>query len=203
MRWMSSKQMESVCFLAMGKLNQVVQLFRTLELTTVKRRNNTYLGHPDIEPIWKELNRRKAVVFVHPTHPVDLGRINSKLPQPSVDYPHETTRTAMDMLTSGTRQKYPDAKVILSHAGGTLPYLISRVTYPLALVNSTVANATVGFTYEQMTQGFRSFHYDLALSTSPVVLKTMLELVPADQLLYGVSTMQVPTVSDVKTDASI
>lgn len=85
--------------------------------------NHTYLGHPSLEPIWAELNRRKAVVFVHPTHPVDTTPVNSKLPQPALDYPHETTRSAMDMILMGTRAKYPDCKVILSHAGGTLPYL--------------------------------------------------------------------------------
>ena len=54
--------------------------------------------HPDIEPIWTELNMRGRMVFVHPTHPVDTNSVNSKLPQPAIDYPHETMCTAMDMI---------------------------------------------------------------------------------------------------------
>ncbi|THW67236.1 amidohydrolase family protein [Aureobasidium pullulans] len=66
------------------------------------------------------------VVFVHPTYPVDTTKVNESMPQPLIDYPHETTRTATDI--AGTRRKYPGCKVILSHAGGALPYLIERIS---------------------------------------------------------------------------
>lgn len=64
--------------------------------------DNHYLGHPDFRPIWKELNRRKAVVFIHPTHAVDTNLVNRHLPSPMFDYPHETGRTAMDLILSDT-----------------------------------------------------------------------------------------------------
>lgn len=104
-----------------------------------------------------------------------------------IDYPHETTRAAMDMITMGTREKFPDCKVILSHAGGTLPYLISRVATPLRKAPGFVANAVTGMTHEKTMKAFRSFHFDLALSASTAVLKLLLELVPHDHILYGVS----------------
>ncbi|WPB07497.1 uncharacterized protein RHO25_012158 [Cercospora beticola] len=92
----------------------------------------------------------------------------------------------MDMLFSGTRRKFPDCSVILSHAGGTLPYLISRVATPLSVANPTVRNAATGLTHEQIMQDFRSFHFDLALSTAPAVVKTLLETgVPHEKILYG------------------
>ncbi|EAU30283.1 predicted protein [Aspergillus terreus NIH2624] len=147
--------------------------------------SNTYLGHPDVEPIWAELDRRGCVVFVHPTHPVDTNPVNSKLPQPSIDYPHETTRTAMDMITNGTRLKYPNCKVILSHAGGTLPYLISRVATPMRKAPEFAVAHQLGTTYDKIMEAFRSFHYDLALSASPQVLDLLLKMVPHDHILYG------------------
>ncbi|KAI5236775.1 amidohydrolase family protein [Aureobasidium subglaciale] len=146
---------------------------------------NTYLGHADLEPIWKELNRRECVVFVHPTHPIDTNKVNTRMPQPVVDYPHETTRTAYDMLLQGTRSKYPACRVILSHAGGTLPYLISRTVTPLKKTRDLAAEARPGTTYDQMLRDFRSFHFDLALSSSSAVLKMMMDLVPHDHILYG------------------
>lgn len=147
--------------------------------------SNTYLGHPDVEPIWAELNKRKCVVFIHPTHPVDTNPVNTKLPQPSIDYPHETTRTAMDMITNGTRLKYPDCKVILSHAGGALPYIISRVTTPMKKAPDFAVSHRIGTTHGKAMEAFRSFHYDLALSSSPQVLDMLLKLVPHEHILYG------------------
>ncbi|KAF4543350.1 2-amino-3-carboxymuconate-6-semialdehyde decarboxylase [Lasiodiplodia theobromae] len=147
--------------------------------------SNTYLGHPSLEPIWTELNRRKSVVFIHPTHPADTTKVNPRMPQPMIDYPHETTRTAMDMIMNGTREKFPDCKVILSHAGGTLPYVVSRIATPLKAAPSLLANELTGVTYEKIMKAFRSFHYDLALSASPAVMNMLLELVPHDHILYG------------------
>lgn len=147
--------------------------------------SNTYLGHPDIEPIWSELNRRRCVVFIHPTHPVDTNPVNSKLPQPAIDYPHETTRTAMDMITNGTRLKYPACKVILSHAGGALPYIISRVTTPMKKAPDFAVSHRTGMTHDKAMESFCSFHFDLALSSSPQVLDMLLKMVPHGHILYG------------------
>ncbi|RAL05413.1 amidohydrolase family protein [Aspergillus ibericus CBS 121593] len=147
--------------------------------------DHTYLGHPLIEPIWAELHRRKCVVFIHPTHPVDTTKVNDKMPQPVIDYPHETSRTAMDMILMGTRSKYPDCKVILSHAGGAVPYLISRLATPLRKAPSFASEWVMGTSHEKVMEDFRSFHYDLALSSSPQVLDMLLKLVPEDHILYG------------------
>jgi hypothetical protein len=80
---------------------------------------NHYLGYPAFKPIWEELNSRNAVVFVHPTYGSDTP-INRVLPLPAIDYPHETTRAAIDMITTNTKRTYSSCKVILSHAGGSL-----------------------------------------------------------------------------------
>jgi len=148
---------------------------------------NIYLGHPKIEPIWQELNKRRAVVFVHPTHLVDTNKVNPRMPQPMIDYPHETTRSAMDMIMSRTLQKFPDVKVILSHAGGTLPYLISRIATPLQKAPNFAARWSIGVTHEEVVESFRSFYYDTALSSSKEVLRTLLSSVPEDHILFGVS----------------
>lgn len=148
---------------------------------------NVYLGHASLEPIWAELNRRKCVVFVHPTHPVDTTPVNPSLPQPVIDYPHETTRTAMDMILQGTKQKFPDCKVILSHAGGALPYLVTRVATPMRKTLDFAVSYRTGTTYSKVMEDFRSFYYDLALSAAPSVLDLALKMIPHDHILYGVS----------------
>ncbi|KAJ5731142.1 amidohydrolase family protein [Penicillium malachiteum] len=144
---------------------------------------NQYLGHPAFKPIWEELNTRKAVVFIHPTHPADTTRVNPLLPQPAIDYPHETTRTAVDMIIPNTKRTYPACKVILSHAGGTLPFLITRMS---TMSKKAAPTARIyGKTSEEIMEDFRSFYFDLELSSSEAVLKLVLEVIPNDQLLYG------------------
>ncbi|KAI2623674.1 hypothetical protein GGS21DRAFT_533688 [Xylaria nigripes] len=154
---------------------------------------NTYLGHAELEPVWAELDRRQAVVFIHPTHPVDTDVLNSYMPQPVVDYPHETTRTAMDMILSRTLHKYPNVKVILSHAGGTLPYLITRFATPLRKTHDFAAKWMTGTTYEDAMDSFQKFYFDLALSSSPQVLSTLLAMVPHDHILFGSDFPYAPT----------
>lgn len=138
-----------------------------------------YLGNDLFRPIWKELNRRKAVVFVHPTHAVDTALTNPRLPQPIIDYPHETARTAFDMIVSNTKRDHPDCKVILSHAGGTLPILLMRGAQGVAMTTQGSK------TSESAVEDARSFYYDLALSSSSHVLDTLLNHFPHDHILYG------------------
>jgi predicted TIM-barrel fold metal-dependent hydrolase len=76
----------------------------------------------------------------------------------------------MDMMLSGTKSKYPNCKVILSHAGGTLPYLVSRVATPMRKAPDFATQYRMGTTHDRIMEDFRSFYYDLALSTAPHVL---------------------------------
>ncbi|RVX66880.1 hypothetical protein B0A52_09004 [Exophiala mesophila] len=144
---------------------------------------NYYLGNPLFDPIWEELNARKAVVFIHPAAPVDHTLVNPFMLQPLIDYPQETTRTAIDLITVRNRQRFPDTKVILSHAGGNLPWQFTRFAYSRRGVDVSLIADNV--TWDQAVSDLRSFYYDLALSSSPEKLDLLLDLIPHDHLLYG------------------
>jgi 6-methylsalicylate decarboxylase len=78
-----------------------------------------YLGHPEYVPVWEELDARKAVVLVHPINNKNEVLFNERLPMPAFGWPHETGRTAMDLILNRRPQQFPNVKIILSHAGGT------------------------------------------------------------------------------------
>lgn len=145
--------------------------------------DNNYLGNSLFTAIWQELDVRKAVVFIHPTHPTNTTWTNPVLPQPVIDYPHETTRTAVDMIIGNVTQKFPNCRKVLSHAGGSLPYLISRIATTSKSTQST--KLTFGKSNEEIINDFRSFYFDLALSSSPAVLNMVLDLVPHTHVTYG------------------
>lgn len=73
-----------------------------------------YLGHKDFESIWAELEKGNAVIFIHPCHTPSAVWASPQLPQPIMDYPHETTRTACDLIISGRKRQFPACKTILS-----------------------------------------------------------------------------------------
>lgn len=180
--------------------------------------DNHYLGHEDFRPIWEELNRRTAVVFIHPTHAVDTNLVNKHLPQPMFDYPHETARTAIDLILSDTlRTVASECKIvsvlpqrhatgfwlgrsllcsavyfqhrptltlpqILSHAGGTLPYLIYRPAGMLPYTPFTVHKST-----EEIVSEARRFYFDTAISANPVTLAALFKLLEGTKghVLFG------------------
>ncbi|CZR56877.1 uncharacterized protein PAC_06766 [Phialocephala subalpina] len=142
--------------------------------------DNHYLGHPDFRPIWAELNKREAVVFIHPTHAVDTHLVNSHLPQPMFDYPHETGRTAIDMILSNLMPVVEDCKIILSHAGGTLPFLIDRVAGMNPYTPFNVGKST-----EEIIQEAKQFYFDTALSANPLVLDFLLGFAKEGHILFG------------------
>lgn len=140
--------------------------------------DNHYLGHPDFRYVWEEVSKRKTVVFIHPTHPVDTNLISKLLPQPVIDYPFETTRTAVDLLASKTVRDFPDVKIILSHAGGTLPYLIGRPATVLPYLSED-------FRPEDVIEDARNFYYDIAVSGSDNVLTILEKFAKPGHVLYG------------------
>lgn len=153
--------------------------------------DNHYLGHPDFRPIWKQLNRRKAVVFVHPTHAVDTRPVDRYLPQPMFDYPHETGRAAMDMILSGTLKDYAsDCKIILSHAGGTLPYLLYRAA---GMIPYIPAAEFVKKSTEEIIEEARMFYFDTAISANEITLKALLALAMPGHVLFGSDFPNAPT----------
>ncbi|KAI9928667.1 hypothetical protein ASPWEDRAFT_149251 [Aspergillus wentii DTO 134E9] len=143
---------------------------------------NNYLGHDAFIPIWAELSRRNAVVFIHPTHPVDLNLINPSMPQPMFDYPHETGRSAMDLITSGRLRQNPGCKVILSHAGGTLPYLIHRSATMLPCMP---ADRNIGISRDEILETAREFYFDTAISANEVTLQALFAFAKPGHVLFG------------------
>src|SRR5262249_36230344 len=86
-----------------------------------------FLGDPQFDPLLDELNRRKAVVFIHPTLHPSTRAIALRWPGFVMEYLFDTTRAAVNLLLGGTRERFPDIKFILPHAGGTLPYFAWRL----------------------------------------------------------------------------
>jgi predicted TIM-barrel fold metal-dependent hydrolase len=136
-----------------------------------------YLGDPAFGPLWAELDRRAAVVFVHPAKPA-IPAIDG-MPGPIVDYPFDTTRTAVQLVLNGVIARCPRVKIILSHAGGFLPYAAPRFAELASAVRADVP-ATA-----DLLESFRSFYFDTALSSGPEALLALRSFARPGHILYG------------------
>jgi predicted TIM-barrel fold metal-dependent hydrolase len=138
-----------------------------------------YLGHPDFDYLWEALDKRAAVVFMHPTHTTFLDWFNKNIPQPLVDFPLETTKTAIDLVINGHMRRFPNVKIILSHGGGTLPYLISRPASTLASMRPDDFNA------DQLIEDAKKFYFDVAVTGHELPLSLLQDFAQPDHLLFG------------------
>jgi len=133
-----------------------------------------YLGEPAFDPLFDELNKRKAVVFVHPSY-LHGNDPPSGLPPFIADFLLDTTRAAIRLAGSGTLDRCPELKVILSHAGGFVPY----AAYRIAGAASPKRELAEGLAQLQ------KFYFDIALSGTPTALPALFALAPPDHVLFG------------------
>jgi aminocarboxymuconate-semialdehyde decarboxylase len=112
-----------------GSLEQIEHAFDVLGLDGVSVMTNaggSYLGDSRFDEVFAELQRRGAVVFVHPTASPDPIAHTLGLPDALLDYPVDTSRAIAKLHYSNTFARTPDVKYVFSHAGGTIPFVASR-----------------------------------------------------------------------------
>ena len=143
--------------------------------------NGEYLGSPNFAPIFAELNRRKATLFLHPTSPACFEALALGRPAPLLEFPLDTTRTIVDLLYSRTLQTHPDIKVIVPHGGAALPALIGRIA---AFANVPFINPRPA-SDQEVFETLARLCYDVALSAHPVPFSALRRIAPITQILFG------------------
>jgi predicted TIM-barrel fold metal-dependent hydrolase len=137
-----------------------------------------YLGDEHFHPLYEELDRRKAVVLVHPNQPPYA--IPAVAPASVLEFPFETTRTATSLIIAGVMSRFRNIRFILSHAGGTLPFLEPRISLSISMMPQAVVER-VG----DVKAAFRAFYYDTALSAGASALSALLQVTDPDHVLFG------------------
>lgn len=138
-----------------------------------------FLGDASLEELMAELNRRKAVVFVHPNLHASSQSLGLQTPGFLLEFLCDTTRAATNLIFSGTLEKYPDIRWVLAHAGGFLPYVAWRLSLGNLMLELS-RNVPQG-----VLEGIRRFYFDTALSPSPFAMAALRELVEPSHILFG------------------
>jgi predicted TIM-barrel fold metal-dependent hydrolase len=164
-----------------GSLRELPRALDTLGAAGVILLTNShghYLGDELFAPLLAELDRREAVVFLHPTSTEDHATTDLGRPRPMIEFLFDTARTVIDYVLSGDAQRYPGIRLIVPHTGGVLPVLAERVELFRQIAGESGTGPTVR---EQL----RRFHFDLAGAPNATQLTALTEFVSADRLLYG------------------
>jgi predicted TIM-barrel fold metal-dependent hydrolase len=169
-------------------LDELTYSFEVLKADGIGMMTNydgRYLGDPAFAPIFDELNRRKAVVYVHPTTCKCSAGILDEQPASLIEFPHDTTRAITSLLFTGTFTRCQDIRFIFSHAGGTLPSLAYRIA---GTRDRTLVSRVPG----GVMPIFKRLYYDTASATNPVTLGALLKIVGPENVLLGTDFPFVP-----------
>lgn len=139
--------------------------------------NDRYLGDPLFDPVFDELNRRSAVVFIHPTHCEAPTETNLGAPPFVVEYVFDTTRAIVNLIFTGTLKRYPDIRLVVAHGGGTVPFLAQRI--------SMLEGHRRAPEVEDVIPTLRGLYYEIASTTAGYALRSLQELADPTHILWG------------------
>jgi predicted TIM-barrel fold metal-dependent hydrolase len=168
-----------------GSLNEMAYALDVLKLDGVGLLTSyagKLLGDPAFAPVFEEINRRKAIVFVHPTMSC-CGNPMPGVSPPTIEFPMDSTRTITSLLFSGGFARYADIRFIFSHGGGMLLPIVQRLYSAAAQMKpeERAIKMPKGPEYELTRQ-----YYELAsIGFNPAGVAGLRKLLPNSQLLYG------------------
>ncbi len=141
-----------------------------------------YPGDPDYAELWAELDRREAVVVLHPASPPGWEQTSLGRPRPMIEFPFDTTRCVVDLALGGTLTANPNVRLVVPHVGSALPVLVDRVA------GFTKAIAPGDGPPVDVVGLLAGLHYDLAGDATPRAIEALLTLTTPDRLLFGSDT---------------
>jgi predicted TIM-barrel fold metal-dependent hydrolase len=166
-----------------GSLAEIDYAYGTLHADGINLLSNfggKWLGDPSFTPVMEELNRRKALVYVHPTFaPCCTTNMVPGLIAPTLEFPFDTARTIISLITSGTTTRFPGIRFIFSHGGGAIFGVYSRVI-ELGDTPAFRGKVPAGVAAE-----LRKLYYDTAGTSAKTTIPALLNVVPPTQLLLG------------------
>jgi len=150
-----------------------------------------WLGDQSFAPVLAELDRRKAIVYVHPTFTPCCTQTVPGLSMQTLEFPFETTRTIVSLITSGTTTRLPNITWIFAHNGGATPMLIGRI--------EELGHRAIGKNFPAgMRAELRKFYYDTASAGNNSAMAALMNLVSTSHIMFGSDYPFLPTVTAVK-----
>ncbi|MGY5865695.1 MAG: amidohydrolase family protein [Candidatus Thorarchaeota archaeon] len=198
-----------------GAFNELDYALDELHLDGVTLLSNSqglYLGDPELEEFFAELNRRRTVVFIHPGDPPFADMRKPDVPIPFIEWPFDTTRAVANMVYGGVLDRYPNIKFVLSHGGGAVPFLAWRISILEYRQRDKLKKMRSLYDLILRKQGpstglklLQKMYYDTTAVTARSSLTTLNELLDPSHIVLGTDLGMAPklmaslVISDLKS----
>ena len=139
-------------------------------------------GDKYFDPMWKELNRRKAIVYMHPLAPPCCVNLNDDVPTAMNEFDFDITRACTSILANGVLHNYPDVKIIIPHSGGTMPMIAGRIKDRYDLTKNPKKN---DFIPNGVIAELQKFYIDIAHAAFPYPMAAMMKFALPDHIMFG------------------
>jgi 6-methylsalicylate decarboxylase len=185
-----------------GALHEIEYAYGSLKADGISLFSNygdVWLGHATFAPVYEELHRRKAVVYVHPVLAnccASLSVAKDGVPNEiaMIEFGTDTTRALAGLIFNGMTAKFPDITWIFAHGGGIMPFSIERffqggasaeIVPGIVTQGQSLPPVKNGLTGDEVLREIRKLYYDTAQISNPVALGALRKVVPLSQILYG------------------
>jgi predicted TIM-barrel fold metal-dependent hydrolase len=165
---------------AMAELERAFDTLRVDGVVLPTNVDGIYLGDARLDPIMSELNKRRAVIFIHPVSPGAAEPQGLSYPVPMIEFMFETTRAIANLVLSGCLRRNPDVTVIVPHAGAALPTLSDRIAAMVPFLRLPEP-----MTPPEILAQFARLHFDLGGHSVPKMLDSLLATTTVEHLHYG------------------
>ena len=138
-----------------------------------------WLGDSAFNPVFEELNRRNAVVYTHPNTANCCRNLLPNIGDGAIEWGTDTTRAIAQMIFGGAAARYPNIRMIFSHGGGTMPFLVERFT-------GMARSAQLAPKFPNGFEGAAAkFYYDTAQVANPAAMSALVKVIPVSQIVFG------------------
>ena len=167
-----------------GVMKEIEYGFDTLKADAVAFYTNDnqgrWPGDAYFDPMWQELNRRSAIVYIHPLAPPCCTNLNDGVPASMNEFDFDITRCCASLLANGVLHKYANVKIIIPHSGGTMPMIAGRMKdrYPHDPKHDEyIPNGVI--------PELQKFYIDIAHASFPYPMAALMKFALPDHILFG------------------
>ncbi len=167
-----------------ASLKEIEYSFDTLKadgLMLFSNTGNKWPGDPAFRPVFQELNRRKAIVFFHPSVPNCCRNLVSGVTDTTVEFDFDTTRAITSLLFNGVLAQFPDVRFIVNHSGAAVPVLSGRIKDQVRGASAKNVPGGPPEAWEEM----RKLYYECAHASYPAPIAALTKFAPPTQFLFG------------------